>query len=135
MDKTIGEGLESIRIISTPLLGAGVAITCSINTASEYFAAPWLKDISARGFVTSKTLATAGYGDCTLICFDNDTFNIGVIAHESVHAARRIMAKVGIPNNNSTEEVQAYLVEWLTDTIIEYFNESGWTDKLCAEDD
>lgn len=135
MDKIIGDGLESIRIISTPLLSVGVAITCSKESAAEYFQAPWLKDISARGFVTSEVLSTPEYGDCTLICFDTDTFNIGVIAHEAVHAARRIMSRTGISNNNSTEEIQAYLVEWLTDTVIEHFNESGWTDKLCSEGD
>lgn len=44
-----------------------------------------------------------------------------VIVHESVHMAHFIMKVKGIPINRKNTEVEAYLVQFLADTLFDYY--------------
>lgn len=61
--------------------------------------------------------------DCLYVIFNgNHTSKLthGVIAHESLHVMGTIMARSGWHFDFSNDEPQAYLIEWLVNTITDF---------------
>lgn len=48
----------------------------------------------------------------------DDIKGLGICAHEAVHAASDILNYADIQHTDDTEEVYAYLIEWITKCII-----------------
>ena len=53
----------------------------------------------------------------------NNKMTVGVMAHEAVHIADFIFANCGIIHDLNNDEPLAYLVEWITDELYEFYKE------------
>ena len=53
------------------------------------------------------------------ILFNQENPNIGVVAHESVHVSVAICEFLGIPINHDCDEILAYMVDYLVQSIVD----------------
>lgn len=61
---------------------------------------------------------------CNVLIKEHD-MNHGIIAHEIRHAVDRLMKYIDLPNNQVTEEVYAYLTEYVTNVFYVNIYEDG----------
>ena len=56
----------------------------------------------------------------------NKKISYGVIAHEVFHITNYILDFIGVVPDFKNDEQQAYLIEWLTNKVIEFIKRKGF---------
>lgn len=68
---------------------------------------------------------THSMGKIILIWFNGTECNYGLIAHEITHVKNYLFKYIGQELDTSNDEVEAYLMEWLTNQTILAYQEFG----------
>lgn len=68
-----------------------------------------------------------------VVAFDifHDDFNVGVVAHEALHAVNYMLKKLNYINYMDNDEVPCYMLEYITNEIYDFINETKptWTNQ------
>jgi len=104
-----------------------IVITNSVKRIQKHISNFWedgeTKDLYAHSFYGSYQ-GTQGF--YMILNFDNSYRKIyhGVIAHEAIHLAQRIVTMRGVKLDVENDEPVAYLVEWITDETYKFIKQN-----------
>jgi hypothetical protein len=61
------------------------------------------------------------------------TLTYGIIAHEALHALDALFIEIGHQYDEENNEIGAYLIEWITNTVIKHFIDKKIINLLSYE--
>lgn len=113
---------KGTKVIDVPIFHCKFAILDTKKRYNYLIKQGIEEDVPAWGESFGCVFTIRGENGCDLHVLQIDEKSAGCIAHEALHLVVNIMNKKDIPINEDTEEVQAYLLGWIVDTINDYLN-------------
>lgn len=110
--------MKDYKLIKIPLFHQAISVFLTREVLEKRVKIP---DFHPDGYAAQVVPVEVNGVDYIVMSFlDLESLTPEVIAHESMHAAWRVMDYAGIPVSKDTEEVAAYLTGYITDEVTAY---------------